>query len=330
MSITHSTTEHSKISSNAIDQLVLGIREKRAPIVVGLDPVVERIPSFFFQGKNNDLRGITDAMRELCFSIIDAVCDIVPAVKPQSAFFEQYGSLGIGCLEDVISYAKERNLLVILDAKRGDIGHTAAAYAQAYLGEAPLLDGASIIHSRVDFLTVSPFLGLEGIDPFKDIAKEHGKGIFVLVRTSNSGSELVQGALTVQGKKVSQLLAEWLANESETDVGSYGYSLFGAVVGATHPEDFSSLRKTMPRSFFLIPGYGAQGGGAIDLAECFNQDGLGAIVSSSRGIIYAYEKTMNRHNCTKECFASATKGAAVEMIREIYKVVEQSCANICY
>ncbi len=319
-----------QVHYRAIDRLVLSIKEKRSPVIVGLDPVFSRIPQCFFCGIPNTVEGISETVELFCRAVIDAVYDYVPAVKPQSAFFERLGSSGVRCLEKVIDYARQKGLVVILDAKRGDIGSTAAAYAEAYLGGTAHggVDFGNPLD--VDFLTVSPFLGLDGIEPFVDQAVGGGKGLFVLVRTSNAGSSTFQDAQVEEGMSASQFLANYIGGVGEESVGKFGYSSIGAVVGATHPEVFEDLRGRMPRSFFLIPGYGAQGGRAEDIAACFNSDGLGAVVSSSRGVIYAYEGFSDRDSCTRDAFISETRRAVAAMRDDIYSSLRSVCSNLQY
>jgi orotidine-5'-phosphate decarboxylase len=258
-------------------------------------------------------------------------------VKPQSAFFELYGSAGIAALERVVAHAHERELVVIEDAKRNDIGNTARAYAAAHLGEVAVPGGMLPSTISADFLTVSPYEGAEGLDPFIETASEQGRGAFVLVKTSNPGSLLVQGAMVrsddagadAERTTVYESLARYVASFADGTCGACGYSGIGAVVGATYPEQAHALRAIMPNSFFLVPGYGAQGAGAREVVPCFNADGLGAVVNSSRGIIFAYERGPGRA-CTREEFRTATHDAAVAMRDDIVGTLREDCLDILY
>jgi len=237
----------------------------------------------------DDHEGIRDAIVSFHKVVLDEVCNLVPAVKPQSAFFEQYGLGGLLALQETIRMARERDLFVILDAKRNDISSTAQAYANACLGETEIPTG-SLKALDVDYLTVSPFLGWDSVSPFVDACAEYGKGLFILVKTSNPGSADIQDLTeSVSGKKVYQLLSESVADVASKTIGESGYSSIGAVVGATYPNEAKLLRELMPTSIFLVPGYGAQGGTGDTIAHCFNSDGLGAVVNSSRGITYGIE-----------------------------------------
>lgn len=222
--------------SNAADRLISRIKEKKAPIVVGLDPVIERIPAVYFTGKEGSFAGAASAVFEFNRDIIDAVYETVPAVKPQIAFYEMYGHHGIKAFEDTVHYAKAKGLTVIEDGKRNDVGNTASAYAKGHLGQVPLPGKMISSPFDVDFLTVSSFLGSESLEPFVKTCVEYGKGIFVLVKTSNSGNGLIQDALTEEGITVSNALAKLVAGYGQECIGACGYSPIGAVVGATYPQ----------------------------------------------------------------------------------------------
>jgi len=273
--------------------MIQAIRLKGNPCVVGLDPRIDDMPLFVrsiaFPGTGSDPDGIRRCIVEYHRRILDTVADLVPAVKPQSAFYEQYGLPGMTAFAETVSMAKERGLLVIADAKRNDISSTAQAYANAFLGATPVLGEQRPIYD-VDCITVSPYLGRDSIQPFVETCRRFGKGIFVLVKTSNPSSKDLQdveisGDRTVLYRKVAQIVAQY----AETSRGESGYSSIGAVVGATFPHEADSLREIMPHSVFLVPGYGAQGGTADDAAHCFNFDGLGAVVNASRSITYGFE-----------------------------------------
>jgi orotidine-5'-phosphate decarboxylase len=253
--------------TQAIDSLIEKIRETGCPVCVGLDPVKEYLPP-----------GVPDFL-SFNKGLIDALTGLVPCVKPQIAMYERYGIQGIIAYAETITYAKSKGFIVIGDIKRGDIASTAAAYAEGHLGDS----------FGADFVTVNPFLGRDSIEPFIKVCEKYGKGIFVLVKTSNPGSADIQD-LDVGGEKLYERVGSMAADWGAGLLGNYGYSSVGAVVGATWPEQAAALRKLMPHTFFLIPGYGAQGGRAEDIACCFDKDGLGGVVNSSRGIIAAWKK----------------------------------------
>lgn len=254
------------------DRFLAAAEAKGAPVCVGLDPVLERLPASIAREDPGE------AIFRFCNGVLEAVAPHVPAVKPQSACFERFGPAGLTALYRVISHAKAKGLIVVLDAKRGDIGTTAAHYAAASIGE-----------GRADAVTVNAYLGADSLDPFVDVARDTGGGLFALVRTSNPGSDAVQSPKLADGRSVAELVADEVAAVGEGLVGESGYSAVGAVVGATKPEDAASLRQRMPRQLFLVPGFGAQGGTADDIKDCFNEDGRGAIITASRSVLYAYE-----------------------------------------
>ncbi len=317
---------------NVVDMLVKRTAETRNPTVVGLDPDLRKMPQCYKRiGKSgNPLKDAADVILRYNKDIIDTVCDIVPAVKPQVAFYEKYGSHGFRAFEETVEYAKSKGLTVIVDCKRNDIGNTAKAYADAHLGLVETIDGERVPAVNADFLTVSPFLGSESISPFTDVCTEMGKGIFVLVKTSNSSSGEIQDVKTENGKTVSTVLAEYVARLSEGCIGESGYSSIGAVVGATYPEEAAELRRIMPISYFLVPGYGAQGGGAEDILPCFNEDGLGAVVNSSRGILYTHMTDDERAVCTAEEYLKGVRRATERMQADIYSALKNKYSGICY
>ena len=275
-----------------IDILINKIKEKNNPTVAGLDPKLDYIPDDIkqeaFKKYGETFEGAANALFEFNKTLIDHLCDIVPAVKPQAAYYEMYGAEGIKCLKKTIDYAKSNGMYVILDAKRGDIGATSEAYASAYLGRTKIGITETAAFDA-DCMTVNPYLGTDGIAPFVKQCDENKKGIFVLVKTSNKSSGELQD-LKSGGKHIYEHMAELVKEWGSSVVGTYGYSSVGAVVGATYPEQAEQLRRLMPRTYFLVPGYGAQGGGAKDVRPCFNEDGLGAIVNASRSIMCAYMK----------------------------------------
>ncbi len=275
-----------------IDVLIEKIKAKQNPTVAGLDPKLDYLPQEMidkaFKEYGANFEGAANAIFEFNKELIDALYDIVPAVKPQSAYYEMYGIEGIKCLKKTMNYAREKGMYVLLDGKRGDIGATSEAYANAYLGKTEI-GGEALPAFDADCLTVNPYLGSDGILPFVKKCEEDNKGIFVLVKTSNKSSGELQD-LKIDGKNIYEYVADLVKEWGSTTIGVNGYSNVGAVVGATYPEQAEKLRKQLPHTYFLVPGYGAQGGGAKDVAPCFNDDGMGAIVNASRSIMCAYKK----------------------------------------
>ena len=300
-----------------INNLISNIKKTNAPIVVGLDPMLNYIPEHVqkkaFAEYGETLEGAAEAIWQFNKEIIDKTYDIIPAVKPQIAMYEQFGIPGIIAFERTVKYAKEKNLVVIGDVKRGDIGSTSAAYAVAHLGKVNV-GSKTFAAFDEDFATVNPYLGSDGIKPFIDVCKEEKKGIFILVKTSNPSSGEFQDRV-IDGRPLYEWVGEKV-NEWGADCMGDGYSYVGAVVGATYPEMGRTLRKIMPKSFILVPGYGAQGGKGADLVDFFNEDGLGAIVNSSRGIIAAY-KNAKYENFGAENFGDASRAAVVDMVNDI-------------
>lgn len=300
-----------------INKLISNIKKTNAPIVVGLDPMLNYIPEHVqkkaFVEYGETLEGAAEAIWQFNKEIIDKTYDIIPAVKPQIAMYEQFGIPGIVAFERTVKYAKEKNLVVIGDVKRGDIGSTSAAYAVAHLGKVNV-GSKTFAAFDEDFATVNPYLGSDGIKPFIDVCKEEKKGIFILVKTSNPSSGEFQDRV-IDGRPLYEWVGEKV-NEWGADCMGDGYSYVGAVVGATYPEMGRTLRKIMPKSFILVPGYGAQGGKGADLVDFFNEDGLGAIVNSSRGIIAAY-KNAKYENFGAENFGDASRAAVVDMVDDI-------------
>lgn len=304
-----------------IDQLIKLIVSTGAPIVVGLDPMMKFIPEHIqkaaFEEKGETLEGAAEAVWLFNKEIIDNIYDLIPAVKPQIAMYEQFGLEGLAVYKRTVDYCREKGLVVIGDAKRGDIGSTSAAYAAGHIGQVKV--GSKVYSGfRTDFLTVNPYLGTDGVKPFVDVCKEQDKGLFVLVKTSNPSSGEFQDRL-IDGRPLYELVAEKVV-EWGADCMDGDYSNVGAVVGATYPEMSKKLRKLMPRTFFLVPGYGAQGGTAEDLKYCFNDDGFGAVVNSSRGIIAAYKKEAYA-KFGSEHFGEASRQAVLDMIADIGRVL---------
>jgi orotidine-5'-phosphate decarboxylase len=290
------------------DRLIAAVRAKRTPVLVGLDPREEGLPPGFIAGTG--AAALAGAYAGFCKSVIDVVAPLVPAVKPQSAFFEQLGPVGCEALAETIRYAAEQGLLVILDGKRNDIGTTAQAYADAYLGPR----GQSAWGA--DALTISPYLGDDSITPFVRIAQERGAGLFVLVKTSNPGGGRFQD-LKVDGVPLYRHVAAFVKGLSETTCGESGYGVVGAVAGATYPEQLAELRQAMPSTWLLIPGYGAQGGTAKDCAAAFDESGLGAIVNNSRGIIFAHARAPYQDRFGASRWQAAVEAATRDMIEEL-------------
>lgn len=300
-----------------INKLTEKIKKLNAPVVVGLDPMLNYVPEHIqkkaFDEFGETLEGAAEAIWQFNKEIIDKTYDLIPAVKPQIAMYEQFGIPGLAAFKKTVDYAKSKDIVVIGDIKRGDIGSTSAAYAVGHVGKVQV-GSKTYVPFDEDFVTVNPYLGTDGVKPFVDVCKETGKGIFVLVKTSNPSSGEFQDRL-VDGRPLYELVGEKVAEWGESHMGD-SYSYVGAVVGATYPEMGKVLRKIMPKTYILVPGYGAQGGKAADLAPYFNEDGLGAIVNSSRGIIAAY-KQEKYAKFGAENFADASRQAVIDMIDDI-------------
>ena len=309
-----------------INRLVAQIKKTGAPIVVGLDPMMKFIPEHIkekaFAEFGETLEGAAEAIWQYNKAIVDAIYELVPAVKPQIAMYEQFGLPGLSAFYKTVQYCKEKGLVVIGDIKRGDIGSTSEAYAVGHLGKVQV-GSRSYYGFDEDFVTVNPYLGSDGVNPFIKVCKEEKKGIFVLVKTSNpSSGEFQDRQIADAGNRpLYEVVGEQVAKWGETHMGDT-YSYVGAVVGATYPEMGKVLRKIMPKSYILVPGYGAQGGKGADLVHFFNEDGLGAIVNSSRGIIAAYQQEKYARFGT-ENFADASRAAVLDMKEDI----EQALAN---
>lgn len=300
-----------------INQLTAKIKKTGAPIVVGLDPMLNYVPQHIqkkaFAEFGETLEGAAEVIWQFNKEIVDKTYDLIPAVKPQIAMYEQFGLPGLAAFKKTVDYCKEKGLVVIGDIKRGDIGSTSAAYAVGHIGKVQV-GSRSYAPFDEDFVTVNPYLGSDGINPFLDVCREEKKGIFVLVKTSNPSSGEFQDRL-IDGRPLYELVGEKVAQWGESLMGEE-YSYVGAVVGATYPEMGKVLRKIMPKAYILVPGYGAQGGKGKDLVHFFNEDGLGAIVNSSRGIIAAYkQETYAKYG--EENFADASRAAVEDMIADI-------------
>lgn len=296
----------------SFDRLLKAIVQKQNPTVAGLDPKLDYIPEYIkkeaFAEYGKTLEGAAQALWVYNKGLIDALCDIVPAVKPQAAYYEMYGWQGVRTLSKTIAYAQEKGLFVITDGKRNDIGSTMEAYAAAHLGVTQV-EGEEIAAFGSDALTVNGYLGSDGIKPLSDLCKKLDKGMFVLAKTSNPSSGELQNLVLEGGESVYLHMGKMCEKWGEDLMGQYGYSGVGAVVGATYPEQLRELRAELPHTFFLVPGYGAQGGTAQDLAGAFDQNGLGAVVNSSRGIMCAWKT----EGCKPEEYAQAARREALKM-----------------
>lgn len=306
-----------------IDRLIEKIEATNNPTVVGLDPRLGFIPSFIkekaYEIHGKTPKGAARAFYEFNKAIIDEVYDLIPAVKPQVAMYEQYGSEGIKAYIDTILYAKEKGLIVIGDIKRSDIASTAEAYADGHIGRVKVEDEVYEVYHE-DSITLNPYLGYDSIEPYTKHCKEYDKGLFVLVKTSNPNSGEIQD-LDLGGEKLYERVGKLVSKWGEQVMGNRGYSHICAVVGATYPEQSTRLRKIMPHTFFLVPGYGAQGATAKDLSGCFDKNGLGAIVNSSRGIIAAYKLDKYKNRFSEREFAKASREAALDMKKDLEGVL---------
>ena len=304
-----------------INKLVEKIKKTGAPIVVGLDPMLSYIPQHIldkaYAEYGETLEGAAEAVWQFNKEIVDATCDLIPSVKPQIAMYEQFGLPGLAAYDKTVKYCQEKGLIVIGDVKRGDIGSTSAAYATGHLGTVQV-GSQTLSGFNTEYITVNPYLGTDGVKPFVDVCNQCDRGIFVLVKTSNPSSGEFQDRL-IDGRPLYELVAEKVVEWGDASMDG-AYSNVGAVVGATYPEMSKVLRKLMPRTYFLVPGYGAQGGTAEDLKYCFNEDGLGAVVNSSRGIIAAYKKDAYA-KFGPEHFGEASRQAVIDMIADINSVL---------
>ena len=307
-----------------IDELIEKINEKNNPTVVGLDPKIDYVPSFIkeemFEKYGVNLKAVAEAILKFNKILIDSVYDIVPAVKPQLAYYEMYGVEGVRVFYETCKYAKQKGLICIADGKRNDIGTTAEAYSSAFIGSTKIDDNNQEAAFNVDALTVNPYLGVDGIKPFVNDCAKFGKGIFVLVKTSNKSSGQLQDLLTQEGKSIYEKVAEYVNEWGSNVIGKYGYSSVGAVVGATYPNQAKILRKILKSAYILVPGYGAQGGTARDVAHSFNSDGQGAIVNASRSIMCAYKDEQWKGIYTEDKFYEASRAEALRMKEDLNQV----------
>ena len=305
---------------NAIDRLIEKIKETNNPTVMGLDPRYEMIPKCVTEEYSKDLEGVAKAIMEYNKGLIDATYDIIPAIKPQIAFYEMFGIPGMKAFFDTCKYAKEKGMIVIADVKRGDIGSTAQGYSNAFLGKTPIGEKEEYIYD-VDFVTVNPYMGTDCVKPFIEDCKKYNKGIFILVKTSNPSSGELQDLKLENGKEVYMHVTELVEKWGEDLRGEYGYSSIAAVVGATYPEQLEQIRKTAPHTYFLIPGYGAQGGKAEDIALGFDPNGLGGIVNASRSLMCAYKSDRWKDTYSEEEYAKATRAEALRMKEELNQAI---------
>lgn len=306
--------------SNLIDKLIEKIKEYNNPTVIGLDPRYEMLPNCIKEKYTKDDKSICEGIIEYNKAIIDEIYDIIPAVKPQLAFYEMFGIEGIKAFKETCKYAKEKGMIVIADAKRGDIGSTASGYSSAYLGKTNIGKEEKKFYD-IDFVTVNPYLGSDGIKPFIEDCKKYNKGIFILVKTSNPSSGELQDLKLENGQtvyeKVGSLVEEW----GKEIIGENGYSNVAAVVGATYPKQLQELRKIMPHTYFLIPGYGAQGGKAEDIALGFDEEGIGGIVNASRSLMCAYKSDLWKDKFDEKDYAKATRAEAIRMKEELNQAI---------
>ena len=305
---------------NAIDRLINKIKETNNPTVIGLDPRYELLPKCVLEKYPDTLEGVSQAIVEYNKALIDETYDVIPAVKPQIAFYEMFGIPGMKAFEETCKYAKQKGMIVIADIKRGDIGSTAQGYSNAYLGKTKIGEKEESIFD-VDFVTVNPYMGTDCVKPFIEDCKKYNKGIFILVKTSNPSSGELQDVKLENGEevyvKVAKLVEEW----GKELRGEYGYSSIAAVVGATYPKQLKEIREIAPHTYFLIPGYGAQGGKAEDIALGFDKNGLGGIVNASRSLMCAYKSELWKDKFAEKDYAKATRAEALRMKEELGGII---------
>ena len=309
------------MEENIMDKLIDKIKEKNSPIVMGIDPRYEMLPNVVKSKYPKDLAGFAKASVEFFKNLIDETYDIIPAIKPQLAYFEMMGPSGLNAFQEIVDYAKEKGLIVIADAKRGDIGTTSQGYSNTFLGKTSLDDYQESIYST-DFVTVNPYMGTDCVKPFVDDSEKYNKGIFVLVKTSNKSSGELQDLELQNGEKVYEHVAKLVEEWGKNLIGKNGYSSIAAVVGATYPEQLKNLRKIAPHTFFLIPGYGAQGGKAEDIALGFDQNGIGGIINASRSLMQAYKSEKWKDKFSEEQYAKATRAEALRMKEELNQAIK--------
>lgn len=306
---------------NAIDNLIEKIKKTNNPTVMGLDPRYEMLPKCVTNKYSQDLEGVAKAIVEYNKALIDATYDVIPAIKPQIAFYEMFGIPGMKAFKETCRYAKEKGMIVIADIKRGDIGSTAQGYSNAFLGRTPIGEKEEAIYD-VDFITVNPYMGTDCVKPFIEDCKKYNKGIFILVKTSNPSSGELQDLKLENNKEVYRQVTDLVEKWGEELRGEYNYSSIAAVVGATYPEQLEQIRKAAPHTYFLIPGYGAQGGKANDIALGFDSNGLGGIVNASRSLMCAYKSDRWKEQYTEEEYAKATRAEALRMKDELNQAID--------
>lgn len=306
---------------NAIDILIEKIKETNNPTVIGVDTRYDMVPDCVKNKYGTDIKGMCNAMLEYSKALIDATYDIVPAVKLQSAYFEMYGIEGIKLYKEMIEYCRSKEMVVMVDVKRGDIGSTSAGYSKAYLGKNIINEKEEPIFD-VDFATVNPYMGSDCVNPFVEDCKKYNKGIFVLVKTSNKSSGEIQDVRAEDGEEIYKKVAKLVNTWGDELIGEYGYSSVSAVVGATYPKQLKELREIMPHAYFLIPGYGAQGGKAEDIALGFDKNGLGGIVNATRSLMCAYKSDLWKDKFSEDEYAKATRAEAIRMRDELNSVIK--------
>lgn len=306
---------------NAMDRLIDRIKETHNPTVMGLDPEYEKLPNCIKEKYSKDIKGACQGILEFNKALIDATYDIIPAVKINIAFYEMYGLVGMKTFEETCEFAKQKGMIVIADIKRGDIGTTAQAYSNAFLGQTSIGDIKESIYN-VDFVTLNPYMGIDSIKPFIEDCKKYDKGAFILAKTSNPSSGELQDLKLETGEKVYCHVAKLIEKWGEELRGEYGYSSISAVVGATYPEELKELRSLAKHTYFLIPGYGAQGGKAKDIALGFDDKGLGGIVNASRSLMCAYRAEIWKEKFKEEEYSKATKEEAIRMRDELNNAIK--------
>lgn len=305
----------------AIDKLIEKIKQTENPTVIGLDPRYEMLPKCVTEKYPSTLEGVSQAIIEYNKALIDETCDIIPAIKPQIAFYEMFGIPGMQAFKETCEYAKKKGMIVIADIKRGDIGSTAQGYSNAYLGKTKIGDKEESIFD-VEFVTVNPYMGTDCVKPFIEDCKKYNKGLFILVKTSNPSSGELQDLKLENGEEVYTRVAKLVENWGEELRGEYNYSSIAAVVGATYPEQLKQIREVAPHTYFLIPGYGAQGGKAEDIALGFDSQGLGGIVNASRSLMCAYKSDLWKDKFEEKDYAEATRAEALRMREELQKAIK--------
>lgn len=305
---------------NLMDRLIEKIKQMSNPTVIGVDTRYELVPDCVKNKYSKDINGMCKAMLEYSKALIDATYDIIPAVKLQSAYFEMYGIEGIKLYKEMIDYCKSKGMIVMADVKRGDIGSTSSGYSRAYLGKNLINEEEESIFDA-DFATVNPYMGSDCVNPFVEDCKKYDKGIFVLVKTSNKSSGEIQDLKTEDGEEVYKKVARLVNSWGEDLIGENGYSNVSAVVGATYPKQLEELRELMPHAYFLIPGYGAQGGKAEDIALGFDENGLGGIVNATRSLMCAYKSERWQNEFSEEDYAKATRAEAIRMRDELMNAI---------